>query len=207
MSRPRIAILGSGQGTNMEAIAQARSNGALDADIAIALSDVEDAPILQRAERWGIPSRFVSPGPYRAKLDERAESEIIAAIRDAGADYVVLAGFMRILKGEFIRAFPERIVNIHPSLLPAFPGLSAWKQALDYGVHVTGCTVHLVDRGVDTGTILAQATVEALPDDTERTLHDRIQEQERQLYPRTIAKWVRGEFVIRGRRAACETTH
>jgi len=113
---------------------------------------------------------------------------------------VVLAGFMRILKGDFLKAFPQRVVNIHPALLPSFPGLEAWKQALDYGVKFTGVTVHFVDQGVDTGPILAQQTVPVLPDDTAATLHARIQEAERTLYPPTIAALARGEITIHGRK-------
>ena len=115
-------------------------------------------------------------------------------------DLIVLAGFMRILKGDFLRAFPERVVNIHPALLPSFPGLEAWKQALDYGVKVTGCTVHFVDQGIDTGPILAQQTVPVLEDDTPATLHERIQQAERVLYPTTIAALLRGEIQVQGRR-------
>jgi phosphoribosylglycinamide formyltransferase-1 len=163
------------------------------------ISDVADAPILERARERGVPALFIAPGKYRTKLDETAEAACIKALKSAEVDLVALAGFMRILKGDFLRAFAQRVVNIHPSLLPSFPGLEAWKQALDYGVKVTGCTVHLVDQGVDTGPILAQQTVPVLPGDTPATLHTRIQEAERALYPATIAALARGEIRVEGR--------
>ena len=118
---------------------------------------------------------------------------------EAQADLIVLAGFMRILKGEFLRAFTNRVINIHPSLLPAFPGLEAWQQALDYGVKVTGCTVHFVDQGVDSGPILAQETVPVLAGDTAATLHERIQQSERRLYPRVVGALAEGRIVLKGR--------
>src|SRR5204863_3124057 len=136
----------------------------------------------------------------RTKLDEESERLYISKLQEARVDLIVLAGFMRILKGDFLRAFPERVVNIHPALLPSFPGLEAWKQALDYGVKVTGCTVHFVDQGIDTGPILAQQTVPVLDDDTPATLHERIQQAERVLYPTTIAALLREEIQVRGRR-------
>jgi phosphoribosylglycinamide formyltransferase-1 len=117
-------------------------------------------------------------------------------------DLIVLAGFMRILKGDFLRAFHDRVVNIHPSLLPAFPGLEAWKQALDYGVKITGCTVHFVDQGVDSGPIIAQETVPVLDGDTVATLHERIQQAERRVYPRVVAALARGEIQIKGRQTS-----
>jgi phosphoribosylglycinamide formyltransferase-1 len=132
-------------------------------------------------------------------LDDAAESTYIQTLREAGVELVVLAGFMRILKGEFLRAFAPRVVNIHPSLLPAFPGLEAWKQALEYGVKVTGVTVHYVDQGIDTGPIVAQETVPILAGDTPTTLHARIQEVERTLYPKALGAIARGEVKIHGR--------
>jgi len=151
------------------------------------LADVEDAGILTRARDRGLPARFIAPGKFRTKLDEAAEAEVLAA-------------FMRILKGEFLRAFPQRVVNIHPSLLPAFPGLEAWRQALEYGVKFTGCTVHFVDQGVDTGPIIAQQTVPVLSRDDADTLHGRIQVAERQLYPLAISALARGFVRVEGRK-------
>jgi phosphoribosylglycinamide formyltransferase 1 len=195
----RLGVLGSGKGSNFVAIADACRAGTVPAEVAIVISDVADALILERARERGLPAQFIAPGKFRTKLDEAAEQSYIAALQAAQVDLVVLAGFMRILKGEFLRAFAQRVVNIHPALLPSFPGLEAWKQALDYGVKVTGATVHFVDQGVDTGPILAQQTVPVLPADTAVTLHARIQDAERTLYPATIAALARGEILLRGR--------
>ena len=138
----RLGVLGSGKGSNFVALADAIASGSVPAKVVLVASDVDDAGILRHAAERGIPGRYLAPGQFRTKLDEAAETAYIAALREAEVDLVVLAGFMRILKGEFLRAFEGRVVNIHPSLLPSFPGLAAWKQALDYGVKVTGCTVH-----------------------------------------------------------------
>jgi phosphoribosylglycinamide formyltransferase-1 len=197
----RIGVLGSGKGSNFVAIADACAAGWVPAQVAMVISDVEDALILERAREQGLPAQFIAPGKFRTKLDDAAEQAYIAALQEAKVDLVVLAGFMRILKGDFLRAFAQRVVNIHPALLPSFPGLEAWKQALDYGVKVTGVTVHFVDQGVDTGPILAQQTVPVLADDTPATLHARIQEVERVVYPAAIAALARGEVVLDGRKA------
>lgn len=191
-------MLGSGQGSNFVAIADACRSG--QTEVAIVLSDVAGAGILERARERSIPARFIAPGNYRTKLDEEAECAYVTALRDAKVDLIALAGFMRVLKGEFLRAFENRIVNIHPSLLPAFPGLEAWKQALDYGVKITGCTVHFVDAGVDSGPIIAQQNVPVLDDDTPESLHQRIQAAEHELYPKCIAAIARGEIAVHGRR-------
>lgn len=195
----RLGILGSGKGSNFVAIADAIWAGAVPAEVGLVVSDVEGAGILDRARERGVPARFIPPGRFRTKLDEDAEPAYIAALREAQVDLVVLAGFMRILKGEFLRTFSGRVVNIHPSLLPSFPGLEAWRQALDYGVKVTGCTVHLVDQGIDTGPILAQRAVPVLEGDTAAALHARIQEAERGLYPTVVGALARGEVRVRGR--------
>ena len=196
----RLGVLGSGKGSNMVAIAEASAIPRCPFEIAIVLSDVAEAGILQRSRERAIPTGLISPGKFRTKLDDEAERDLIAALQRAQVDLVVLAGFMRILKGEFLRAFEGRVINIHPSLLPSFPGLEAWKQALDYGVKVTGCTVHLVDQGVDTGPIIAQETVPVLDSDTPATLHERIQQAERVLYPSTLAALAKGEITVQGRR-------
>ena len=164
------------------------------------MSDVADAGILENARQRGIPARHIPPGKFRTKLDEEAERAYVEALQSSPVDLIVLAGFMRVLKGRFLRAFEGRIVNIHPSLLPAFPGLEAWKQALDHGVKVTGCTVHFVDAGVDCGPIIGQQTVPVLDDDTPETLHHRIHAAEHELYPRCVAAIARGEVSIQGRR-------
>ncbi len=196
----RLGVLGSGKGSNFLALAESCARPESRLEIGLVASDVASAGILDRARERNIPARFISPGKYRTKLDEEAERNYISALQECGVDLVVLAGFMRILKGDFLRAFPMRVINIHPALLPAFPGLEAWRQAFDYGVKVTGCTVHLVDQGVDTGPILAQKTVPILDDDTPATLHERIQQAEHDVYPRTIAAFAAGGFKVEGRR-------
>lgn len=196
----RLGVLGSGHGSNFDSIAQGCAAGAVPAEIALVLSDVEDSGILSSAEAFGVPRRFIAPGKFRTKLDEEAEAECIAALREAGVDLVVLAGFMRILKGELLRAYKGRVVNLHPSLLPSFPGLEPWKQALDHGVKVTGCTVHFVDQGVDTGPIIAQEIVRVEDDDTAEILLARIHEAEHRVYPAAIAAIAQGELGLRGRR-------
>lgn len=199
--RLRLGVLGSGKGSNFVAIAQAIQDGSLPAEVGLVISDVENAGILQHARERGIAARFIPPGGFRTKLDPSAEAAFILALREARIDLVVLAGFMRILKGDFLRAFASRVVNIHPSLLPSFPGLEAWKQALDYGVKLTGCTVHWVDQGVDTGPILSQQAVPVLEGDTATSLHQRIQEAERTLYPETLARLARGPWMAKARAA------
>lgn len=193
-------MLGSGKGSNFVAMADAIAAGAIPAQIALVLSDVESAGILEHARKRNLPARFVAPGKFRTKLDEDAERTFVEALQSAKVDLIVLAGFMRVLKGDFLRAFEGRIVNIHPSLLPSFPGLEAWKQALDHGVKVTGCTVHFVDAGVDSGAIIGQQTVSVLDDDTPETLHARIHAAEHELYPKCVAALARGEIEVRGRR-------
>lgn len=195
----RLGVLGSGKGSNFVAIADACAAGTTSAEVALVISDVPDAGILAHAQERGLPAQYLAPGKFRTKLDEAAEAAYIRALQEARVDLVVLAGFMRILKGEFLRAFANRVINIHPALLPSFPGLEAWKQALEYGVKHTGVTVHFVDQGIDTGPILAQWTVPVLAGDTPATLHARIQEAERSLYPEVIAGLARGEVTVRGR--------
>lgn len=196
----RIGVLGSGKGSNFVAIADACIAGKIPAAIGLVLSDVESAGILSHARERNIPARFIAPGKFRTKLDEEAENAYIQALREAKVDLIVLAGFMRVLKGDFLRAFEGRIVNIHPSLLPSFPGLEAWKQALEAGVKVTGCTVHFVDAGVDSGPIIGQQTVPVLDDDTAETLHQRIHAAEHDLYPKCVAALARGDISVKGRR-------
>lgn len=196
----RIGVLGSGKGSNFVALAEACRTGKLPAEIALVLSDVASAPILERARERNIPARSIHPGSFRTKLDEQAELAFITALREAEVDLIALAGFMRVLKGDFLRAFEGKIVNIHPSLLPSFPGLEAWKQAFDYGVKVTGCTVHFVDAGVDSGPIIGQQTVPVLDNDTPETLLERIHIAEHELYPRCVAAIASGQVLVNGRR-------
>ena len=195
----RLGILGSGKGSNMMAIADACAAGQIPAEIAVVISDVEGAGILDRARERNLQAEFIPPGKFRTKLDEDAEQAFVKRLTEAQVDLIILAGFMRILKGEFLRAFANRVVNIHPSLLPAFPGLEAWKQALDYGVKVTGCTVHFVDQGIDSGPILGQETVPVLSDDTAATLHERVQQAERRLYPQVVRELAEGRVTVKGR--------
>lgn len=195
----RLGILGSGMGSNFVAIADACASGTIPGQVVVVLSDVEKSGILDRARDRHLPARHIPPGKFRTKLDEEAEQAYLGALQEARVDLVVLAGFMRILKGAFLKAFENRVVNIHPSLLPAFPGMASWKQALDYGTKVAGCTVHFVDQGVDSGPILAQKAVSVEEGDTPETLHQRIHEAEHELYPDCIAWIARGEVKIEGR--------
>lgn len=189
---PRFGVLGSGKGSNFRALAEAWRAGTLGCEPVIVLSDMETAGILPLAREFGIPGRFVPPGPFRTKMAPEAEEEIVRLLREARVDFVVLAGFMRVIKAPLLEAFPGRILNIHPSLLPAFRGLEAWRQALEAGVPEAGCTVHLVDAGVDTGRILGQSRVPVLPGDTAGTLHARIQVAEHELYPRIVREFAAG---------------
>ena len=193
-------MLGSGKGSNFAVIADACAAGKISAEIALVLSDVESAGILGHARERNLPARFIAPGKFRTKLDDDAERAYVTALREAGVNWIALAGFMRVLKGDFLSCFEGRIVNIHPSLLPSFPGLHAWKQAFDYGVKVTGCTVHLVDAGVNSGPIIGQQAVPVLDDDTPETLHQRIHAAEYELYPKCLAAIASKEVVIEGRR-------
>ena len=172
----------------MQAILDAIQNGELEAEIVIVLSDVPDAYILKRAEQAGLPSGVIDCRGLSSKFPEEAQRETAEILSQSGVELICLAGFMRLLRPPLLNAFPERIINIHPSLLPNFPGLSAWTQAVEAGVDESGCTVHYVDAGMDTGTIIAQASVPVLPDDTPDSLHARIQDEEHRLYPAAIAR-------------------
>jgi formyltetrahydrofolate-dependent phosphoribosylglycinamide formyltransferase len=189
--RPRLGVLGSGHGSNFEAIAAAIDSGSLAAEIAAVISDVADSRLLALARERGLPAIHIEPGSEKGgRLSDAALKEIADRLQAASVDLVILAGFMRIVRPPLLDTFAGRILNIHPSLLPKYPGLGAWKQALESGDTETGCTVHLVDNGIDSGEILAQARVPILPGDTPGTLHARIQEQEHALYPRAIAaRW------------------
>ena len=196
----RLGVLGSGRGSNFAAIAEACASGKIPAAIAVVLSDVEHAGILAHARERGLPARFIPPGKFRTKLDEEAERLFVTTLQETQVDLIVLAGFMRVLKGEFLQAFEGRIVNIHPTLLPSFPGLEAWKQAPDHGVKVTGCTVHFVDAGVDSGAIIGQRAVPVLDHDVPESLHGRIHAAEHELYPECVAAIARGDISVQGRR-------
>jgi len=193
----KIGVIGSGKGTNCQAIIDAIRDGKLRAEVVCVVSDVEDAYILERARKHGIPAFYISAAPFRTKLEGPAEGRYIETMKRHGAEVVALAGFMRMLKKGLLSAFAGNILNIHPSLLPAFPGLESWKQALDYGVKVTGCTVHFVDEGMDTGPVIVQRTVPVLEGDTPESLHARIQAEEHVAYPEALALLAAGRAIAR----------
>lgn len=186
----QLGVLGSGSGSNMQAILDAIANESLNAEIVIVLSDNPNAYILERAKDAGIQTEVIDCGGYQTRFPDESQRYVAQQLKEAGAEIVCLAGFMRLVKKPLLDVFPNRILNIHPSLLPAYPGLMAWKQAVEDGAKESGCTVHYVDAGMDTGPIILQAKVSVLPEDTAETLHARIQEQEHQLYPAAIkAAW------------------
>jgi phosphoribosylglycinamide formyltransferase-1 len=188
MRRPlRLGVLGSGKGSNFRAIMEEIVGSRLDAEVRIVISDVENSGILSLARDFQVPGLYVRPGRFRTKLEPEIEEDIVRLLLEADVELVVLAGFMRIVKQPLLEAFPRKMINIHPSLLPRFPGLEAWKQALAAGEKVTGCTVHYVDAAVDAGEILGKETVPILSDDTPESLHARIQASEHRLLPAVIA--------------------
>lgn len=189
MKKLRLGILGSGKGSNCRAILEQIRAGQLRAEARLVVSDVLAAGILEIAREFGVPNIYLPPGNFRTRLEPRVEMELVRLLQEAEVELVVLAGFMRVLKEPMLATFPQRIINIHPSLLPKFPGIEAWKQALEAKEKVTGCSVHYVDAGIDSGEIIAQRKVPVLPDDTAETLHARIQLAERALYPEVIAQF------------------
>src|SRR5262249_37573774 len=188
MKRVRIGILGSGKGSNCRTLLERIRSGSLPAEARVVISDVFNAPILEIAREFSVPNAYLPPGQFRTRLEPSVEGELVRMLREADVDLVVLAGFMRVLKSTILEAFRHRIINIHPSLLPKFPGLEAWKQALAAGESVTGCTVHYVDEKIDHGDIIAQREVPILPNDSAESLHARIQIAEHELYPAVIAQ-------------------
>ncbi|HEY1525286.1 MAG TPA: phosphoribosylglycinamide formyltransferase [Candidatus Angelobacter sp.] len=193
----KIGILLSGRGSNFEAIADSILAGRLEAEIAIVISNRADAPGLESAKRRGLNAQLI---PSKGKDREEHDAEVVAALKHAQVELVCLAGYMRLLSPEFVRAFPNQIVNIHPSLLPAFPGMDAQKQALDYGAKITGCTVHFVDEHLDHGPIILQKAVPILDQDDVHTLSARILEQEHKAYSEAIALILSGEIEVSERR-------
>jgi phosphoribosylglycinamide formyltransferase-1 len=189
MSRVAIGILGSGKGSNCRAILEQIRAQKLAADARLIVSDVFDAGILDIAREFAVPNAYLPPGKFRTRFEPAVEVELVKMLEEAGVELVVLAGFMRVLKEPMLNAFPRRIINMHPSLLPKFPGMEAWKQALAAGEKITGCTVHYVDSGIDSGEIIAQRKVPVLPNDTSESLHARIQIAERELYPEVIGRF------------------
>ncbi len=193
MKRLALGILGSGKGSNCRAILESIRSGELPAEVRVVISDVLEAPILSIAREFSVANAYLPPGEFRTRLEPKSEMELVRMLHDAGVELVILAGFMRVLKAPMLEAFPRRILNIHPSLLPKYPGLEAWKQALAAGEKITGCTVHCVDERIDHGDIIAQREVPILPNDTPETLHARIQIAEHALYPAAIAELYRRE--------------
>ncbi|MCS7008778.1 MAG: phosphoribosylglycinamide formyltransferase, partial [Chthoniobacterales bacterium] len=185
----RLAIFGSGKGSNFLAIYDAIQAGKLPATILIVVSDNPNARIIDLAKERNLPTLLVEEHRYKSRLSENVESELAQKLLNLNIELIALAGWMRIVKYPLLQAFPNRILNIHPSLLPQFPGLEAWRQALLAGAKITGCTVHLVNEGIDSGPILAQTQVPILPNDSPESLHARIQEAEHLLYPQTIASY------------------
>jgi len=196
-SLKKIGILLSGRGSNFEAIADSIKTGKLQAEIAIVISNRADAAGLESARRCGLNAQLI---PSKGRVREEHDAEVVAALKQAQVDLVCLAGYMRLLSPEFVRAFPHQIVNIHPSLLPAFPGMDAQKQALDYGAKITGCTVHFVDEHLDHGPIILQKSVPVLEDDDVHTLSARILEQEHSAYSEAIGLILSGELEVIDRR-------
>jgi len=182
----KIGILGSGRGSNCRAILQSIRDGKLNAKATVVISDVLDAPILEIAREFGVANAYLPPRHFRTRLEPMVEAQLVKILQDAEVEVVVLAGFMRVLKEQMLTAFPRRIINIHPSLLPKFPGLEAWKRALAANEKWTGVTVHYVDEKVDHGDIIAQRRVPVMSDDTPELLHARIQEVEHVLYPEAL---------------------
>ncbi|MGI6649123.1 MAG: phosphoribosylglycinamide formyltransferase [Bacillota bacterium] len=194
----RLAVLASGRGSNLQAIIDSIKNGTLAAQVVVVISDNPEALALERARQEGIPAVSLRPAEYSTKNEY--EQRLVEVCEDSQADLVVLAGYMRILGSTFLKRFPNRVVNIHPALLPSFPGLHAQRQAIEYGVRFSGCTVHFVDEGMDTGPIILQAVVPVQANDTEETLAERILVQEHQLYPQALNLIARGLIQIEGRR-------
>jgi len=196
----KLAIFGSGSGTNCQAIIDAIEAGTLDAEIKCVLSDVEDAYILERARKHNIPAIHFDCAPFKTKLDGEAEQNVLKILEQHDVNFIALAGFMRIIKDGLLNAYAGRMVNIHPSLLPSFPGLDGGKQAFDYGVKFTGCTVHFVDAGVDTGAIINQRMISIDNDDTLESMMEKLHAQEHIAYPEALQWIAEGRIHLNGRR-------
>jgi len=193
-----IGVLASGRGTNLQAIIEAIEEGKIAGEIKVVMSDNPDAYALKRAQQYHIDTRYVDFKEFKNREDY--DKEIIKTLKEKKIELVVLAGYMRILSPYFIRTYQNKIINIHPALLPSFPGLHAQKQAVEYGAKVSGCTVHFVDEGVDSGPIILQKAVEVSDDDTEESLAEKILKEEHQIYPRAIQLFSESRLMIKGRR-------
>jgi len=197
----KIGVLVSGRGSNLQALIDAAHAGRLGGEIAAVVSNVESAPALDRARKAGIPAHFRD---HRGRPREAFDADLASLLRPLGVELVCLAGYMRLLSPGFVRTFPGRVLNVHPSLLPSFPGLDAQRQALEYGAKVSGATVHVVDEGLDSGPILLQEAVPVLESDSVAELSARILEAEHRLYPRAVQAVLEGRVRFRGRRAVVE---
>jgi len=202
MSKLRIGVLASGGGTNLQAIIDRCQDGSLAAEIAVVITNNPGAGALDRASKAGVRTLCINHRDYSER--EAFDQAVVKALQEAKVDLVVLAGFMRIITQTFIDAFPNRVINIHPALLPSFPGLHVQQQAIDYGARFSGCTVHFVDGGVDTGAIIIQAVVPVLQNDTADKLAARILEQEHRIYPRAIQLIAEGRVHIDGRKVTID---
>ncbi len=200
MGKQKIGILISGRGSNMTALLDAAHSGRLDAEVALVISNISSAAGLEKARARGVETLFID---HKGRSREEHDREMVAELKRRGVELVCLAGYMRLVSALFVREFENRVLNIHPSLLPAFPGLDAQRQALEYGVKVTGCTVHIVDEELDHGPIVMQRAVEVLDTDTVETLSARILEQEHGIYPEAVARVLNKNFRVEGRRVYC----
>ena len=204
MGRTRVGVLASGRGTDFQSLVDARKRGDLDVDLAVLVCNVPGAPVLDRAKAAGVPAVVVDHRPF-GKDRETFEQAMLKVLRDKRVELVVFAGFMRLVSASFIRAFPDRIINIHPSLLPAFPGAHAHRDAIAAGVKVSGCTIHFVDASVDGGPIILQRAVPVHEDDTEDSLAARILEQEHIFLPLAVRLFAEGRLHVEGRRVRIDT--
>lgn len=200
MGKLRLGVLASGRGSNLQSIMDAAAAGKIKAEVAVVFSDNKDAFALERARKAGIPALHLNPRDFGSK--EQYEKAVLKLLNEHGVQLVCLAGYMRIVGRVILDAFPNRVINIHPALLPAFPGLHGQQQAWDYGVKFSGCTVHFVDEGMDTGPIILQAVVPVYDDDTADTLADRILEQEHKIYPEAVGLIAEGRLKLNGRKVA-----
>ena len=207
MSKLRVGVLASGRGSNLQAIIDRSRAHDTGVELAVVLSDVADAEALERARRAGVPAVHIPPGRFKTKLEPEIEARYVEELEKHGVEVIALAGFMRILHDGFLERYSRRIVNIHPSLLPSFPGLRAQTQAFEYGVKWSGATVHFVDAGVDTGPIILQTAVPVRDDDTPETLAARILAEEHRIYPKALQLLAEGRLRIEGRRVVIDPGH
>ncbi|NOT23047.1 MAG: phosphoribosylglycinamide formyltransferase [Nitrospiraceae bacterium] len=202
----RVAVLASGRGSNLQAVIDAIEAGTVQANIVAVISNKKDAPALERAKQHGLPALFVDPKPYTGRPDSREayDRALLDVLKQHDVELILLAGYMKIVTRVLVETFMNRMMNIHPSLLPSFPGLEVQKKAIDWGCKLAGCTVHFVTEGVDEGPIILQAAVPILDDDTPNTLAARILEQEHKIYPRAIQLFAEGRLQVDGRRVFIE---